>query len=262
MERDSRSSNLIIGNIYLALAILFSSACTLLTKSFTSHIISYIDWEKKAKDYFNHPIFMNGIMFFGEYLCLLVFLIVRYAFRVAIPNKKKIPIPPYYYSLPAFCDFISSGISYLAFAFAAGSVTMMMQYSTLIWTAILSIIFLSQRYHTHQIFGLSGCIIGIVLIGLSTMDAGTTTSLFGFVLLLVSNLVFSIQIVIENKLFANYEINVLESVGFEGLFGLLYCLITFPLFQFWKMPQLNLTCINGNQGPYIYNFPCSGVFVY
>ena len=262
MPSNEETSNFFIGNIYLGLAIFFSTLSTILIKSFSNHMTSYIDDDEKAKDYFNHPFVMDGIMFIGEYICLLFYIIGRYALKVTIPNKNKKPIPPYYYSIPALCDFVASGISYLAYGFAAGSVVMMMQSSMIVWTALLSFLFLRQRYYSHQLVGLLGCIIGIILIGFSTLGGDSTTSLFGFILLIIANLVQAIQVVVENKLFANYEVHVFECVGFEGVFGLLYCLITFPFFQHFIVKQINMSCINHNEGPYVYNFPCSGVFVY
>ena len=260
--KDENSKNALLGNINLVFAIIVAWLTTMLVKSITSHMTSYINWDLQVKDYFNHPILMNGVMFIGEFLCIPIFILLRYGIKVDKPDKKKPPIPPYFYSIPAFCDFLASGIKFIAYAFAAGSVIKMLQSSGIFWNAILSAIFLKKPIYSHQIVGIICCMLGVVCIGFSTSDEGTTTTFLGFLLCLIAEFIVAIKIVIEAALFSNYEISLFESVGYEGLFGIFYCAISFHIFQIIKMTQIQMTCDNHNQGPYIWNFPCSGMFVY
>ena len=257
---SSDENNQVIGRIYLVCAILFTAITTMINKIFTNHITSPINYSHNAEDYFNHPILINGIMFFGEFSCLFIFYIIKFVLKKSKSDRSKVHVNPLLFFFQAMCDFISSGSTFFSYGITAGSIVIMLQSSQIIWTALLSLIFMKKQFYRHQILGILLCVIGVIILGFSTSEKGTTSTFLGFFICVIANLLTSIEIVIENIIFGKYEVDVNECVGFEGLFGLMVTMILIPIAQNIKMVPIAPQC--QPTGPYVRNFPCNGLFLY
>jgi len=65
------------------------------------------------------------------------------------------------YSIPAFFDLISSGLNYVSISFTSGSISNMMQVTSIIWTAVFSKIFLKKDIYRHHFLGIILISIGV-----------------------------------------------------------------------------------------------------
>lgn len=78
-------------------------------------------------------------------------------------------------------DLISSGLNYVAFSFTAGSIVIMLNISSIVWTSIFSYFFLKKILYRHHFLGIGLIFIGVILLGLGSNDSKNTTWL-GFFL--------------------------------------------------------------------------------
>lgn len=72
-------------------------------------------------------------------------------------------------AIPAFCDFVTSTLQYIALNFIPGSVYQMMRGGTIVTTFIFSIIFLHSKVEKNQILGAGLALFGVLIVGTSNM---------------------------------------------------------------------------------------------
>lgn len=116
-------------------------------------------------------------MFFGEFLALFIFLALRKrdpeGFKMrAVEAKSKgleIEFNKLWLAVPAFLDFITATLHYVALNFISGSVYQMMRGGSIVTTLIFSIIFLKSKVTRNQLAGSALVLIGVFIVGLSNM---------------------------------------------------------------------------------------------
>jgi drug/metabolite transporter (DMT)-like permease len=215
---------------------------------------------------FNKPWIGNLFMFIGE---VTVFLGVWYESRVSRPyvpvestDEPRPILPAYYLAIPASLDVLGSGLSGVSMLFISASVWQMLRGSMIIYTAILSVIFLKRRLNQEQILGLILAFLGLSLVGISAyLDSNggmnyhqlfTGTFLlshsensdnssfvvFGIVLTVLSQLCSAVQVVAEEALLKSGGRFTTPSpsrvVAYEGVWGLL--MMTVVLFVMQLVP--------------------------
>jgi hypothetical protein len=118
---------------------------------------------------FSHPIFQAAAMFYGEYLCLLVSKLL------SLRQSKSLPCNPLLFLLPALCDVIATPVmckrtlhrladvlSVCGLFLTYPSIYQMLRGSLIVFTGLLSWIFLKRRYHcTLSVSQRAGCIASI-----------------------------------------------------------------------------------------------------
>ena len=72
-------------------------------------------------------------------------------------------------AVPAFCDFVTSTLQYIALNFISGSVYQMMRGGTIVTTFLFSILFLKSKVKKSQIVGSLFALIGVTIVGASNM---------------------------------------------------------------------------------------------
>ena len=116
-------------------------------------------------------------MFVGEALCYLLFIIqVRRdpdAYKMkqleAKSSGKELKCNPLYIAIPAFCDYLTSTMQYIALNFISGSVWQMLRGGVIVTTAIFSKFFLKMVPRRNHYFGCLFDIIGIAIVGVSSV---------------------------------------------------------------------------------------------
>lgn len=105
----------------------------------------------------------------------------------------------------------------------------------LIWTALLSVIFLQRRLTKYNWGGIALCIVGISLVGAANIasegpgKARSNVSL-GIFIILVGQVLQAAQVVMEEFLLQDLQMSSVRIVAWEGLFGVVHCLLwVFPL---------------------------------
>ena len=81
-------------------------------------------------------------------------------------------------AVPAFCDFVTSTLHYIALNFVAGSVYQMMRGGTIVTTFIFSITFLKIKIQPKMIIGSGLALLGIAVVGFSNLwfSSGSASS--------------------------------------------------------------------------------------
>ena len=105
---------------------------------------------------FDHPFFQASIMFLGEALCLVVYLLKKRMNASnnvrSVPNN--LPKPPYnivwYFSLPAALDMLGTGIMNAGLCLTSASVFQMLRSAVVVFTALLSVVVLKRKLNPYH----------------------------------------------------------------------------------------------------------------
>eukprot|EP00727_Mastigamoeba_balamuthi_P006181 m51a1_g2182 putative solute carrier family 35 member f6-like (427) ;mRNA; f:103548-105167 len=206
----------------------------------------------------SHPWSQSLFMFWGEFLCLLVFIATRYAPWESEEKKMAADRKPMSWLdklapilvVPTFLDLLGSSISGIGLLYCSASVWQMLRGSIIVFTCILSTIFLKRKTPAYRWVAIVITICGLVLVGLSSVfstqsgsdksgsseeetgvSAGKTV--LGIVLVLVSQLISGLQMVVEEILLKKKDYAPLHIVGMEGVYGtLLMSFIVLPVVYF------------------------------
>jgi len=116
----------------------------------------------------------------------------------------------------------------------------MLRGSVVIFTGIMSVVFLKRKLILAQWIGMIFVLIGLAFVGLASVlfssgsDTNAPNPLVGDILIICAQIVVSIQMVLEEKYVAKYNVPPLKAVGLEGLFGLIGT--SFFLLIFYYIP--------------------------
>jgi len=192
---------------------------------------------------FTHPWFQTFIMFLGESVCLLGLLVVRYRAdkRASVetlyyePREKK-PIFYWVLALPTLCDLAGTSFGGIGLLYTSASVWQMLRGSIIVFSAILSVIFLKRKLHLHHWFGMFIIVYGLCLVGVSSLisSTGSNSQLpLGLGFILAGQLMGAIQMVVEESFVKGRGIEALNIVGMEGFFGaIMMAIALIPILYF------------------------------
>ena len=208
----------------------------LITGTMITLLVKYLGIKTKNKDSFIHPYFLTSLMFFGESLCIFLH---KYQNRDSSLN--------YYYSIPAFFDFCSSTLSFIALSLVPASVYQMMRGFLIIIVSFYSKYFLKERIFPHQHIGFYLVFLGLSIVGLSNLNSSSETAknpIFGIFLLILSQFFSGGIFVSEQFLMKKCKTDPFQVVGVEGLSGVFYYLLLLPILNFIPCHDRDL-CNNG-----------------
>ena len=207
------------------------------------------DCDDPTQEPFNKPWIGNLFMFVGE---AMLFGAVFFEPRTIRPSESNngLVLPAYYLAIPASLDVIGSGLSGVSMLFISASVWQMLRGSMIIYTAILSVIFLKRRLDPQHIAGLLVAFLGLSLVGLSAYldsavpevflgtflfdriaDTESSLAVFGIVLTVLSQLCSAAQVVVEEAMLKSGTLSPSRVVAFEGLWGLIIMVIVLIVMQ-------------------------------
>jgi len=179
-------------------------------------------------------------MFLGEALCYLAFRIQMYR-----DNKKGIVQPEAVFNrfilmLPASCDMTATSIMYVGLTLTTPSAYQMLRGSVVVFTGLLSWWFLKRKLLLHHWVGMGLVVVGTVVVGMAGLvckadDGDARNPGVGNLLVVLAQLVVSVQMVIEEKVIGGYKIPALQVVGWEGIFG--FCMLFCVLCIMQNVPQ-------------------------
>jgi len=202
---------------------------------------------------FDHPFLQACGMFMGEMLCLAAYFGVKYykkyrqmrmkrqvdlteedrgflqsrSYGVSTEeDDKSVPVRfnPLIFLPPALLDMTGTSVMYVGLNMTYASSFQMLRGSVIIFTGLLSLVFLRRKFYVYHWLGMLLIIVGLAVVGVAdiiTMDstADTTSIITGDILIVLSQVVSSVQFVVEEKYIGKYNVPPLLAVGFEGLFG-------------------------------------------
>jgi drug/metabolite transporter (DMT)-like permease len=181
----------------------------------------------KAVKGFDHPYFQTLLMMIGEFLCLLVY----YGTRKSEDVAKASQVPKAVFAVACLFDWTATTLVNMAYSLIAASVVQMTRGAIVIFTCILSVVFLGRKQHPYHLVGVGMVFVGITLVSVSAFtnpdpaveedDQGNNKILLGIMLCVVAQVFQAAMIVYEEKIMSQYPCNPLQVVGFEGLFGII-----------------------------------------
>ncbi|XP_070705552.1 solute carrier family 35 member F6 [Pempheris klunzingeri] len=177
---------------------------------------------------FSHPFVQAVGMFLGELSCLAVF-------HILLCHDRRRPEPvlnagqsfnPLIFFPPAMCDMTATSIMYVALNMTSASSFQMLRGAVIIFTGLLSVAFLGHRLIPSQWFGILLTIMGLVIVGLADFFSGhkddthkLSEIITGDLLIIMAQIIVSVQMVLEEKLVYTHNVHPLRAVGTEGFFG-------------------------------------------
>jgi drug/metabolite transporter (DMT)-like permease len=215
--------------------------------------------ESTSPVYFEQPLIQTLNMFIGESLCLIVWYFGK---SRVIDQEEQEPFngiilkKPRYWMLlfPTLCDLISSTCMNFALILVAPSIFQTLRGSLIIFTAIISMIFLRKRYTIYQSISLFIIFAGISVVGISNIinsngngndndnvKEDNTANLIGICIILLAQIFTATQYVIEEKIMQDKRISPLLAVGLEGLIGTILLLLISPIY--FIVRKINVTVL-------------------
>ena len=192
---------------------------------------------------FKKPWFQTESMFIGMLSCLIVYEIIRCSRKMKAAKKTdaeaQLTATPveddsiqhwkhyFYVAAPAMCDLIATSLMNIGLFYLDASIWQMLRGSMVIFSAILTMIFLKRKYYCYHWFGITLVTIGLVTVagaslcrnGESGKKATTGQIIMAICLVVGAQIVQASQIVIEEYLLKNVKAAASLIVGLEGLWG-------------------------------------------
>ncbi|VDN51220.1 unnamed protein product [Dracunculus medinensis] len=190
-KSDRRNSGRFFGFLLALLLVITGSVNTLAAK-WADNIV--IDGNSLT---FDHPFFQADIMFIGEMLCMVVYFVIllvqRYRWKrqhAANPSRKSCgedqfkletegnlltsstfpTIPRFNYFLfaaPAACDVVGTSLQYLGLKLTSAASFQMLRGAVIVFTGVLSMIFLRTRLQAFRWVGIAFIVIGLLIVGVA-----------------------------------------------------------------------------------------------
>jgi len=224
---------------------------------------------------FAHPFLQACGMFIGEMSCMVAFYIVRWynqrKRRREAARDGDAPVEPadrsesgsetsfspFVFLPPALCDMTATSVQYIGLTLTYASSFQMLRGAVIIFTGILSTVFLRRRLEWFRWLGIVFVIGGLVTVGTTDIiysdntnstDTNATTLLsrpydnefyglimlgaeadehtptqilIGDILIVCAQVIVATQMVYEEKFISKYNVHPLKAVGWEGTFGFL-----------------------------------------
>ncbi|XP_050413454.1 solute carrier family 35 member F6 [Patella vulgata] len=236
--------------------------------TYTGHSDGHFDefgaGDGKKPHEFYHTFFMAPMLYLPQLFCLLLFYIMsgtgcgrRYLHpeqeRNAVegaqnprggarrPLNRRVEQDMRYskgiFVIPAIFNYAATCLLYVGFNLTYPSSTILFKGAILFFTSLLSVAFLGRNMNPRMWIGVVIGIMGLANLGIhdyiymSRNDYDTNGIVAGDLLIVMAQIMYSIQAVIEQKLLTRYtNLTPLETLGFEGLYG--FCISFFLLIIF------------------------------
>lgn len=187
---------------------------------------------------FAKPWTQNLQMFTGESMMMALFLYSTRTVRARdLPLQGMTPAdpavqtrPPFYiFILPALCDVLGTGIGGIGMLYISAAVWQMMRGSMIIFTSILSVVFLKRKLFLYNWVAVGISATGLILVGVSAiMDGGGAASgnvPLGLMFTIIAQMFAATQMVLEELFVKGYGASPPQVVGSEGVCGILIMVV-------------------------------------
>eukprot|EP00727_Mastigamoeba_balamuthi_P010867 m51a1_g6402 hypothetical protein (411) ;mRNA; r:232769-234508 len=199
---------------------------------------------------FVHPWSQTLIMFLGEALCMAAYLGQRSRSAKADPEAASSSVQRQSTSalfhpiflVPTFLDLLGTSFGGVGLLYCTASVWQMLRGSIIVFTGVLSYVFLKRKMLPYKWVAITITVCGLVLVGLSGMlasaepvdhsgssssseeaqaasDSSYWQTAIGISLILAGQLVGAVQMVVEEMFLKNKNFAPLHIVGMEGIYG-------------------------------------------
>ncbi|KRT78800.1 hypothetical protein AMK59_6550, partial [Oryctes borbonicus] len=205
---------------------------------------------------FDHPFVQALSMFFGEILCLVAFNVLYKVYSKRADGsedankftKGNRSFNRFLLFIPAMCDMTATSLMYIGLNLTYAASFQMLRGSVIIFVALLSVGFLEKVIKRQQWTGIFLVIIGLVVVALADVmskdtsgeDFGRNSIITGDLLIVLAQIITSVQMVIEEKFVHAQDIPPLQAVGWEGVFGFIVLgLLHIPFYFIYVGPPFS-----------------------
>ncbi|XP_058964706.2 solute carrier family 35 member F6 isoform X1 [Pocillopora verrucosa] len=201
------------------------------------------DMNGKEEHQFEHPWIQTALMFLGEMICLIGLFIhqrkerLKYkqrllhdgidgrSYKEATQTRKSLQrrVFQWIFAFPALCDLCGTTLATIGLLYVKASVWQMLRGSIIIFTGLLSKIFLKRKLWPIHWIGMIVTVVGLVLVGLSSVlrdkEASHPKAGLGIAFILMGQCVSATQYIVEERFLKEKNFHPLQVVGMEGFFG-------------------------------------------
>jgi len=226
---------------------------------------------------FVHPFLQACGMFIGEMTCMVAFYLLRWynnrKRRLAAEAQQRnnsieeplerappaeVSFSPFVFLPPALCDMTATSVQYIGLTLTYASSFQMLRGAVIIFTGVLSVLFLRRRLEWFRWLGILFIIGGLVTVGttdiiysgtsnstdtnatvgltkrpfnheffgrlggaVSSDEHSPTEILIGDIMIVSAQVIVASQMVYEERFISKYNVHPLKAVGWEGTFGFL-----------------------------------------
>lgn len=190
---------------------------------------------------FNHPYFQSLLMMIGEFLCLIAYFATRERGQEKNIVQQK-SAPKLIFLVACLFDWTATTLVNMAYGFIAASIVQMTRGAIVIFTCLLSVVFLGRRQQTYHKVGVFLVFAGITLVSMSVFinpdvhpvvgdakeaaaaaklaEATMHGKVMGIALCICAQIFQASMIVYEEKIMSQYVTAPLQVVGMEGSWGI------------------------------------------
>ncbi|EYC06752.1 hypothetical protein Y032_0074g878 [Ancylostoma ceylanicum] len=165
-------------------------------------------------------------------------------YGILIQEEPKLPrFNPFVFLPPAICDIIGTSVMYIGLNLTTASSYQMLRGALIVCTGLLSIFMVAAKIPGFKWMGMLLVVMGLVVVGVTDILCGDHVEhskqdiIVGDVLCVVAQVFVALQLVLEQKYMAKYDVEPLFAVGLEGIYGLVLLIIALvPLYYIHVPP--------------------------
>lgn len=223
--------------------------------------LNTISFKLENENGFKHGMVQTALMFFGEYVNILIFggiMMIgsqrekNFTELREGANKEDPPKNPnpskLLIAIPAFMDSCGSSLQVVPLLLIPASVNQMLRGGVIIFTCIFSKIFLKREIYRHHVLGVVLLVFGFILVGIASVvtsgggagSVGVGGTVLGIVMVLISLVIQAAQFVVEETILKHNQISAQRMVGLEGIFGMVFIFMWIMIFTFIPCPSFDL----------------------
>ncbi|KAF6016696.1 SLC35F6 [Bugula neritina] len=176
---------------------------------------------------FDHPFLQSVGMFLGEFSCLLVFKIAFLMAKRKAESGQEVSVGlsklidgnqsfnPLVFWPAALCDMCGTTLMYIGLNMTDASSFQMLRGAVIVFTALLSVIFLRKIITNQMWLGILFVILGLVVVGLadflnpgtsSKTNSDTNLVITGDLLIVMAQIITACQMVYEEKFVSHHNV--------------------------------------------------------
>lgn len=192
---------------------------------------------------FQHPFIQTGCLFFGQFLCFLMYEITFKLLRRRQDGSEERNIltignedySPRVFMVATICEVIASILLFTGLYLTTASSYMMLQCAVIIFVGIFSVTYLNQTLSCYQWIGILVLASGAGFITVNDYYLYKSNSVLTGDLLVLCSLVFhGIKYIQEEKYIKVLDIPPLRAIGWQGVFGLFILTVLYVPLNFLK----------------------------
>ena len=154
---------------------------------------------------------------------------------------------PFIWVIPSMLDIFGTSLMYVGLTWTYAASYQILRASGMIITAVLSVSFFGTKVTVSHVIGMIFVGIGLVVVcvgdyvffngGGSGFEKNTV--LAGDLIIIIAQLVMSLQMILQEKIIKKYKILPIQALGWESVFGIISMVaILFPMYFIpWHLPQ-------------------------